>query len=99
MLNKHRWLVWPIAVFAIAIWIKVGIEFSFIKVKGKIKALGTGLVSSEGELKNALSSKVKKLPYDWEIVGKIDRSAHEFHNTLFVVKSLNQIEKAVDKWV
>lgn len=76
-----------------------GIEFSFIKVKGKIKALGTGLISSEGELKNALSNKVVKLPYDAEVVGKIDRSAHEFHNKLFVLDSLDQLEKVVDGWL
>ncbi len=76
-----------------------GIEFSFIKVRGKIKVLGTGLISSEGELINALSSKVEKLPYDPEVVGGIDRSAHEFHNKLFILESLDQLEKAVDKWL
>ena len=76
-----------------------GIEFSFINLDGQIKVLGTGLVSSEGELVNALSSKVEKLPYDPEIVGGIDRSAHEFHNKLFILESLDQLEKAVDKWL
>lgn len=36
MLNKHRWLVWPIAVLAIAIWIQVGIESSLIPKYGDI---------------------------------------------------------------
>ncbi len=76
-----------------------GIEFSFMKVDGQIKALGTGLISSEGELINALSDKVEKLPYDSEFVGNIDRSAHEFHNKLFVLDSLDQLEKIVDKWL
>ncbi|MFZ2150280.1 MAG: hypothetical protein WAV15_03935 [Minisyncoccia bacterium] len=76
-----------------------GIEFSFIKVRGKVKALGTGLISSEGELKNALSDKVEKLPYDAEMVGKIDRSAHKFHDKLFMLESLNQLEDIVDSWL
>ncbi len=76
-----------------------GIEFSFLKVKGKIKVLGTGLISSEGELNNALSEKVEKLPYDADMVGKINRSAHKFHKKLFVLDSLDQLEKIVDKWL
>ncbi len=79
-----------------------GVEFSFIRAKGKRKkilALGTGLISSEGELKNALSDKVQKLPYDADVVGKIDRSAHEYHDKLFILESLNQLEKIVDQWL
>lgn len=76
-----------------------GIEFSFIKVNGEIKALGTGLVSSEGELKNALSDKVKKIQYDADMVGKIDRSAHKFHDQLFVLESLDQLEEIVNGWL
>ena len=75
-----------------------GVEFSFLKVDGKLRPLGTGLVSSEGELKNALSDKVVRLPYDAEVVGGIDRSAHEYHTKLFVLESLDQLEKIVDKW-
>ncbi len=74
-----------------------GIEFSLIKDTKKLKALGTGLLSSEGELKNALSKKVEKLPYDWKVIGKIDRSAHEFHKTIFVLENIKQLEKAIDK--
>ena len=74
-----------------------GIEFSLIKDGNNIKALGTGLISSEGELGNALSDKVNKLPYNWDTISKIKRSAHEFHNTLFVLESLNQLEDAINK--
>ena len=74
-----------------------GIEFSLIKENGKLKAFGTGLISSKGELENALSDKVEKLPYNWEKIGKINRSAHEFHKTLFVLEDLKQLEDAVNK--
>ena len=76
-----------------------GIEFSFVKVRGQIKALGTGLISSEGELAHALSDSVQKLPYDAEVVGRINRSAHEFHDKLFVLENLSQLEKVVDNWL
>jgi len=75
-----------------------GIEFSFLKVKDKLRPLGTGLVSSEGELANALSDKVEKLPYDAEVVGAINRSAHEYHTKLFILESLEQLEKTVDEY-
>jgi len=75
-----------------------GIEFSFLKVNGKLRPLGTGLVSSEGELINALSNKVEKLAYDREVVGAIDRSAHEYHEKLFVLESLDQLEKVADSY-
>lgn len=74
-------------------------EFGLIREDGEIKALGTGLMSSSGELNNALSDKVEKLPYDVEAVDKLDRSAHEFHKQLFVLENLDQIEKVVDKWL
>jgi phenylalanine-4-hydroxylase len=76
-----------------------GIEFSFIKENGILKAFGTGLVSSEGEHRNALSPQVKKLPYDSEVVGRIQRSAHAFHKKLFVLENLDQLENAVDAWL
>lgn len=47
-----------------------GIEFSLIKERKKLKALGAGLISSEGELENALSTKVKKEPFNWGKIGE-----------------------------
>lgn len=76
-----------------------GFEFSLIRENGEIKALGTGLMSSAEELKNALSDKVKKLPYDGEVVGNTSKSPHEMHTQLFVLESLDQLEEVVNKWL
>ncbi|MEI7709423.1 MAG: hypothetical protein WCI76_01775 [bacterium] len=73
-----------------------GIEFGLIKEDGKLKAFGTGLISSESELINALSEKVEKIPHNWETIGEIDRSAHELHKKLFVLENMQQLENAVD---
>ncbi len=74
-------------------------EFGLIREKGKIKALGTGLMSSAKELENALSDKVKKLPYDGEVVGNTPKSPHEMHKKLFVLESLDQLEAIADNWL
>src|SRR3989344_3528508 len=74
-------------------------ELGLIKENGKIKALGTEIMSSSGELKHALSDNVDKLLYDVDAVDKFDRSAHEFHKQLFVLDNLDQIEKVVDQWL
>jgi len=76
-----------------------GYEFGFIKKKDEIKIFGTGLVSSKGELKNALSDEVPKLPYQADIVANTSISAHEFHEKLFVLEGLDQLEEVVDKWL
>ncbi|MDQ3075662.1 MAG: hypothetical protein M3Q34_00850 [bacterium] len=75
------------------------LEFSLIRENGKLKALGTGLVSSGNELKNALSSRVQKLPYDPLVAGHTPKNPHEMHKTLFVLESLDQLEAAVDGWL
>lgn len=76
-----------------------GVEFSFVRENGALKALGTGLISSEGELRNALSDKVKKLPFDKELVAGTERSAHVFHKTLFILDNLQQLENVVDTFL
>jgi phenylalanine-4-hydroxylase len=76
-----------------------GIEFSLIRESGKIKALGTGLMSSGRELEHALSSKVQKLPYNGKVVGNTPKSPHKMHKKLFVLENLGQLEDIVDSWL
>ena len=76
-----------------------GYEFGLIKENGEMKAFGTGLISSQGELENAFSENVLKLPYDAEIVSNTPISAHEFHKKLFVLENLDQLEEVVDRWL
>jgi phenylalanine-4-hydroxylase len=74
-------------------------EFSLIKEDGQIKAFGTGLISSQGELENAFSSKVVKVPYDIKEVSETPVSPHEFHKKLFILENLDQLERIVDDYL
>lgn len=75
------------------------IEFGFMREGGEVKAFGTGLMSSPGELQNALSDKVQKVPYSLEAFEKVDPSPHAMHDTLFILDSMEQLEQSVEDWV
>jgi phenylalanine-4-hydroxylase len=74
-------------------------EFGLIRENGKVKALGTGLMSSVQELENALPDKVEKLPFDTEVVSSTPESPDKMHEKLFVLEGLDQIEAVVDTWL
>lgn len=74
------------------------IEFGLIKENGEIKAFGAGLMSSFGERQHAFSTKVELRPFDVEEMQNTPISDHAFHNKLFVIESLDQVENAVDNW-
>jgi len=76
-----------------------GFEFSLIEEDQEIKAFGTGLMSSVGELNHSLSNKVETEPFDSEVVSNLTPSVHEFHDKFFIVKNLDQLEEAIDKWI
>ncbi len=74
------------------------IEFGLIREGGEIKALGTGLVSSVGELDNAFGGKVEIVPFNAELVAGTEISDHEFHRRLFLLESFEQLESEIEKW-
>ncbi|OGI64404.1 hypothetical protein A2733_01190 [Candidatus Nomurabacteria bacterium RIFCSPHIGHO2_01_FULL_40_20] len=76
-----------------------GYEFGLIKEDGEIKAFGTGLMSSSGELQNAFSEKVLKVPYDEKVIRNLDISPHEFHRKLFILENLDHLEEVVNRWL
>lgn len=75
------------------------IEFGFMMENGVMKAFGAGLMSSPGELDHALSDKVEKVPYSLEAFENIRPSPHEMHSTLFILDSMDQLERSVEDWV
>jgi phenylalanine-4-hydroxylase len=75
------------------------IEFGLIREDGKLKALGAGLMSSYAELQRAYTSEVNLVPYSLEAFENVDPSPHEFHRTLFVLDSYDQLENSVEDWV
>jgi len=59
---------------------------------------GAGIASSCGEMIHSLSSKVKKLPFDLEIVINTDFNIHHMQNTLFEISSFDALEHAFRTW-
>jgi phenylalanine-4-hydroxylase len=75
------------------------IEFGLIREDGELKALGAGLMSSYAELQRAYTHEVNLVPYSLEAFENVDPSPHEFHRTLFVLNSYDQLEHSVEDWV
>ncbi|MEK7588188.1 MAG: hypothetical protein AAB438_00020 [Patescibacteria group bacterium] len=75
-------------------------EFGLMKDKttGELKAFGAGLMSSIGERNNAFSGKVELVPFNVDEMKNTSNSAHEFHQKLFIIDSLDQIKNAIDNW-
>jgi phenylalanine-4-hydroxylase len=74
------------------------IEFGFMPEDGELKCFGAGLMSSYGEMKHALSDAVEKVPYSLEEFEKIDPSPHRMHHRLFILDSMEQVERSVVDW-
>ncbi|HEX2621821.1 MAG TPA: hypothetical protein VHL11_16805 [Phototrophicaceae bacterium] len=75
------------------------IEFGFMMEDGDMKAFGAGLMSSPGEMDHALSDAVEKVPFSLEVFDQITPSPHEMHHKLFILDSMDQLERSVDDWV
>jgi phenylalanine-4-hydroxylase len=75
------------------------IEFGFMPEGDELKAFGTGLISSYGELKKAFTDQVEKVPYSLGAFESIDPSPHEMHKKLFVLADFDQLERSVEDWV
>jgi len=76
-------------------WWWYSIEFGLVKEAGETKILGAGLASSLGELTQVFSGKTKLQSFDPEIVGKTSESHSKFHQTLFVLESLSELETLI----
>lgn len=74
------------------------IEFGLIREKGELRALGAGLTSSFGEINRVFSGKTKVKPFKPDIVAQTENSPHQFHETLFVLESLDELERIAQTW-
>jgi len=74
------------------------IEFGLLKEGGKVRALGTGLMSSFGELQYAYSGAVEHRPFDPTDIALYKPSPHAFHERLWVLESFEQLEEFVATW-
>lgn len=74
------------------------IEFGLIREQGQLKALGAGLVSSFAELNRAFEHEVTLEPFVPDRVAQIENSPHAFHQTLFVLEALDELENCIKNW-
>jgi phenylalanine-4-hydroxylase len=74
------------------------IEFGLIREQGEVKALGTGLMSSPGELENAFAGNVIQAPFVLEEVEATATSHHTYHPKLFVLEDFRQVGEALELW-
>lgn len=71
------------------------IEFGLIEERGELKAYGAGLISSEGELINSLSSNSQKLHFDLKRIGNSPFRTDIFQNKYFVINSFEELYNSI----
>jgi phenylalanine-4-hydroxylase len=73
------------------------VEFGLLAEGGKLKAYGSGLMSSAGEIEYALTSaNVRRRAFQLEEVMATPFEIDHFQNQLYVVESFEQLYEAVD---
>lgn len=70
------------------------VEFGLVHEDGRTKVYGSGLISSHGDAKNALSSSCRKLPFSLDAVFNQDFAIDKLQDVLFVVESFEQLFEA-----
>lgn len=71
------------------------VEFGLIRQDGKIKAYGSGLISSHGECLNVMEGHCAVREFDLDEVINTPVKIDELHKLLFVVNSFEQIYEAM----
>ncbi len=74
------------------------IEFGLMREGDEVKALGTGLMSSPGELANAFNGGAAHAPFDPAVIERTPTSHDNFHKTLFVLDNFGQLRHALEAW-
>ncbi len=72
------------------------VEFGLINEKGNLKAYGAGVISSEGELLNSLSSRSEKRTYDVLEVIKNDFRTDIFQSKYYVIESFEDLYNSLE---
>ncbi len=73
------------------------VEFGLIREDGRVKAYGSGLISSHGDCANALGPDCDRRPFDLDAVLAQPFEIDRFQEVLFVVESFDQLFGAVEE--
>ena len=73
------------------------VEFGLVLEAGQIKAYGSGLISSHGDCRNALSPACRKRPFSLEAVFTQDFEIDHVQPILFVLDSFDQLFEATQE--
>jgi phenylalanine-4-hydroxylase len=75
------------------------VEFGLIREGGKVKLYGSGLISSPGESKHALTSdKVDRRPFDLDTVCDTGFEIDHYQPILYVLESFEQLRDAMNSY-
>jgi phenylalanine-4-hydroxylase len=70
-------------------------EFGLIRQDGELKVLGTGLISSKGEMEHVLAGGTPVLPFSVETIVGFEKAIWSYNEQLFVVESLAALKEAL----
>ncbi len=71
------------------------VEFGLIEEAGEIKAYGSGILTSSGELRNALSSKVELCRFNLDSILNRSFTIDKYQRVLYIVDSLDSVTNAL----
>jgi phenylalanine-4-hydroxylase len=71
------------------------VEFGLIRENGEVKIYGSGLISSQSDAANALSSRCKRQPFCLETVLQQPFQIDRIQDVLFIIESFDQLFDAV----
>jgi phenylalanine-4-hydroxylase len=75
------------------------VEFGLVKNRGGLRIYGNGIISSFGETQHSLTDKVKKRPFDPDVVAATPYDIWHFQEVLFIIDSFDHLGDAFDAWV
>lgn len=74
-------------------------EFGLLRQDGELKILGTGLISSAGEMAHVLAGKTPIRPFTVENVLGFEKAVWSFNSVLFVADSLDAFRREVTRYL
>lgn len=74
------------------------VEFGLIQNPAGLRIYGNGIISSYGETLNCFKDEVTRLPFEPSVVGTTAYDIWHFQNTLFVIRSFQELVESFDTW-